>query len=138
MTQRPDLFRAVECSDPVLALLRCQTFLEGPYWVSEYGTAENSDQFPYLYKYSPYHHVTRGTEYPAALFVTGDGDTRVAPLHARKMSALLQASTGSNRPVLLLYDTKSGHSGGRPVNKMIEENTDFLSFLFWQLQVPVN
>src|SRR5262249_11807956 len=66
----------------------------------------------------------------------GDGDTRVAPLHARKMAALLQASTGSDRPVLLLYDTKSGHSGGRPINKIIEEDTDILSFIFWQLEVP--
>ena len=74
----------------------------------------------------------------AVLLITGDGDTRVAPLHARKMAALLQAATDSNRPQLLLYDTKSGHSGGRPINKIIEENTDILSFLFWQLGVPAN
>jgi len=66
------------------------------------------------------------------------GDTRVAPLHARKMATRLQATNGSNRPILLLYDTKSGHSGGRPINKIIEENTDVLSFLFWQLGVSVN
>jgi len=136
MTQRPDLFQAVVCLYPLLDMLRFQNFLEGPYWVPEYGSAENPEQFPYIYKYSPYHHVTKGTKYPAALFVTGDGDTRVTPLHARKMAALLQASNGSDRPILLLYDTKSGHSGGRPVNKLIEEGTDILSFLFWQLQVP--
>jgi prolyl oligopeptidase len=67
------------------------------------------------------------------MFVTGDSDTRVDPLHARKMAARLQAATGSGRPVLLLYDTKSGHSGGRPVSKQIEETTDELSFLFAQL-----
>jgi prolyl oligopeptidase len=105
--------------------------------VSEYGSSENLDQFKYLYKYSPYHQVKNGAKYPATLFVTGDGDTRVAPLHARKMSALLQASNASDHPILLLYDTKSGHSGGRPVNKTIEENTDILSFLSWQLHVPM-
>ena len=138
MTQRPDLFQAVVCGYPLLDMLRYQKFFEGPYWVPEYGTAENLDQFGYLYEYSPYHRVVGGRNYPSALFVTGDGDTRVAPLHARKMTAQLQAATASSRPILLLYDTKSGHSGGRPINKQIEENTDILSFLFWQLGVPTN
>jgi prolyl oligopeptidase len=135
LTQRPDLFQAVVCEYPLLDMLRYQKFMDGPYWVSEYGSSDNRDQFKYLYKYSPYQHVVSGTRYPAVLFVTGDGDTRVAPLHARKMTALLQAATGSARPVLLLYDTKSGHSGGRPVSKTIEEETNILSFLFWQLHV---
>jgi prolyl oligopeptidase len=138
MTQRPDLFRAVVCGYPLLDMLRYQKFFEAPYWVSEYGSTDNPDQFAYLYAYSPYHHVVNGTKYPSALFVTGDGDTRVAPLHARKMTARLQAATGSDHPILLLYDTKSGHSGGRPVNKIIDENTDILSFLFWQIGVPPN
>jgi prolyl oligopeptidase len=138
ITQRPELFRAVVCAYPLLDMLRFQKFLDGPYWVPEYGSAENPDQFKYLYAYSPYHHVVDSAKYPATLFVTGDGDTRVAPLHARKMAARLQAANGSNQPILLLYDTKSGHSGGRPVNKMIDEFTDRLSFLFWQLGVPAN
>ena len=138
MTQRPDLYQAVICAYPLLDMLRYQRFLRGPYWVPEYGSADKLEQFAYLYKYSPYQHVRSGTKYPSALFITGDGDTRVAPLHARKMSALLQASTGSNRPILLLYDTKSGHSGGRPVNKRIEEYADILSYLFWQLQIPAS
>jgi prolyl oligopeptidase len=138
ITQHPEMFRAVVCAYPLLDMLRYQKFFDGPYWVSEYGSAENPDQFKYLYAYSPYHHVVNGTKYPAILFVTGDGDTRVAPLHARKMAARLQAATGSNQPILLLYDTKSGHSGGRPVNKQIEEFTDRLSFLFWQLGVSAN
>jgi prolyl oligopeptidase len=137
LTQRPDLFRAVVCGYPLLDMLRYQKFLDGPYWVPEYGSADNPAQFPYLYAYSPYQNVKKGTKYPATLFVSGDGDTRVAPLHARKMTAELQAANGSDRPILLLYDTKSGHSGGRPVNKIIEENTDVLSFLFWQLGVKL-
>jgi prolyl oligopeptidase len=138
LTERPDLYQAVVCEYPLEDMLRFQKFLEGPYWVSEYGSAENEEQFPYLYAYSPYHHVKQGVKYPAVLFITGDGDTRVAPLHARKMAARLQAATASERPVLLLYDTKSGHSGGRPVNKEIEEGTDTLSFLMWQLKVGMN
>lgn len=138
MTQRPELFRAVVCQYPLLDMLRFQKFEDGAYWISEYGTAENPDQLRYLYQYSPYHRVVDGAKYPSALFITGDGDTRVAPLHARKMAARLQAATGSDRPILLLYDTKSGHSGGRPLNKIIEEDTDILSYLFWQLGVPAN
>jgi prolyl oligopeptidase len=134
LTQRPDLYHAVVCEYPLEDMLRFQKFMDGPYWVPEYGSSENEAQFSYLYAYSPYHHVKPGTKYPAVLFITGDGDTRVAPLHARKFAARLQAATTSDRPILLLYDTKSGHSGGRPVNKQIEEGTNVLSFLFWQLR----
>jgi len=135
VTERPDLFQAAVCEYPLLDMLRFQKFFHGPYWVSEYGSSDNPEQFGYLYKYSPYQNVKQGTKYPSVLFVTGDGDTRVAPLHARKMTALLQAATGSDHPVLLLYDTKSGHSGGRPINKTIDEQTDILSYLLWQLAV---
>jgi prolyl oligopeptidase len=137
LTQRPDLFRAVVCMYPLLDMLRYQKFMGGPWWVSEYGSADNPEQFEYLLKYSPYQNIHPGTEYPAVLFITGDGDTRVAPLHARKMAARLQtdAANGPDKPILLLYDTKSGHSGGRPVGQQIEEQTNMLSFLFWQLNV---
>jgi prolyl oligopeptidase len=137
ITQQPHLFRAVVCMYPLLDMLRYQKFMGGPWWVSEYGSADNPKQFQYLLKYSPYQNVHRGTKYPAVLFITGDGDTRVAPLHARKMTALLQAeaANGPDKPILLLYDTKSGHSGGRPVGKQIAEGTNILSFLFWQLGV---
>jgi prolyl oligopeptidase len=134
LTQRPELYRAVVCLYPLEDMLRFQKFMDGPYWVAEYGSADDLQQFPYLYAYSPYQHVKAGVKYPAVLFITGDGDTRVAPLHARKMAASLQAATASDRPILLLYDTKSGHSSGRPVNKEIEERADILSFLFWQLR----
>jgi prolyl oligopeptidase len=133
LTQRPDLFRAVVCSYPLLDMLRYQRFLVARYWVPEYGSAEDAAQFPVLRAYSPYQNVKTGERYPAVLFITGDGDTRVAPLHARKMAALLQALTGSERPVLLHYDTKAGHSGGLPASKVIEDLTDEMRFLFWQL-----
>jgi prolyl oligopeptidase len=136
LTQRPDLFQAVVCAYPLLDMLRYQKFFVAKYWVSEYGSADDAGQFKYLYAYSPYHHVKPGTKYPAVLFVTGDGDTRVAPLHARKMTALLQAATGSDRPVLLRYDAEAGHSRGVSVTKAIDEATDSLGFLYLQLGAP--
>ena len=134
-TQRPELFQAVSCGYPLLDMVRFQKFLIARLWVPEYGSAEDPDEFPYIHAYSPYHQVKPGTEYPAVLFITGDADTRVDPLHARKMAALLQASTTSERPVLIRYDTKLGHSGGQPLSKQIEDLTDELSFLLWQLAV---
>jgi prolyl oligopeptidase len=138
LTQRPDLVQAVVCEYPLLDMVRYHKFMEAPYWVPEYGSSEDAAQFKYIYAYSPYHNVKQGVKYPAVLFITGDGDTRVAPLHARKMAARLQAATASDRPILLLYDTKSGHSGGRPLNKQIEEATNLLSFLFLELGVSPN
>ena len=133
MTQRPELFQAVVCSYPLLDMVRYDRFLVAKFWVPEYGSAEKEDQFKYLLAYSPYHNVKKGEKYPAVLFITGDADTRVDPLHGRKMAALMQAMNGSDKPILLHYDTKAGHSGGTPVSKQIEDLTDTLSFLFWQL-----
>ncbi len=135
MIQRPDLFRAVVCEYPLLDMVRYQRFLIAPLWVPEYGSSDDAKQFEFIYKYSPYHHVKDGGKYPAVLFVTGDSDTRVAPLHARKMTARMQAANGSDRPILLHYDTKSGHSGGMPVTQQVADQTDILSFLLWQLGV---
>jgi len=134
MTQRPELFRAVVCTYPLLDMIRYHKFLVARYWVPEYGSSENPEQFKYLLAYSPYHNVKKGERYPAVLFITGDADTRVAPLHARKMAALMQASTSSGKPVLLRYHTKAGHSGGQPVSQQIEDLVDILSFLLWQLE----
>jgi len=137
ITQRPDLFRAVVCAVPLLDMLRYQYFQIAKLWVPEYGSAEDPKQFEWLYAYSPYHHVKPGVEYPAILFMTADTDTRVDPMHAKKMAALMQAeaSNGASRerPILLRVETKAGHGAGKPVTKQIEENTDIYSFLFWQL-----
>jgi len=135
VTQRPDLFGAVICSYPLLDMVRYDKFLVAKYWVPEYGSAENADQFKYIYAYSPYHHVKAGTKYPAVLFISGDSDTRVAPLHARKMTALMQAANGSDKPILLHYETALGHSGGTPVSKQIDNTADELDFLMWQLRM---
>jgi prolyl oligopeptidase len=139
MTQRPDLFRAVVCQVPLLDMLHYQDFQIAKLWIPEYGSAENADQFKWLYAYSPYHHVKPGAEYPAILFMTADTDTRVDPMHAKKMAALMQAEARNGasrtRPILLRIESKAGHGAGKPVAKQIEEFTDVYSFLFWQLGV---
>ncbi|MFZ0292549.1 MAG: prolyl oligopeptidase family serine peptidase, partial [Candidatus Sulfotelmatobacter sp.] len=139
ITQRPDLFRAVVCQVPLLDMLRYQYFQIAKLWIPEYGSSDNAEQFKWLYAYSPYHHVKAGTEYPAILFMTADTDTRVDPMHAKKMAALMQdeAENGKSRtrPILLRIETKAGHGAGKPVTKQIEEFTDVYSFLFWQLGV---
>ncbi len=139
ITQRPDLFRAVVCQVPLLDMLRYKNFQIAKLWIPEYGSADDAKQFEWLYAYSPYHHVKAGQEYPAILFMTGDTDTRVDPMHAKKMAALMQAEAkngaSQQRPILLRIDIKAGHGQGKPVAKQIEESTDMYSFLFWQLGV---
>jgi prolyl oligopeptidase len=139
ITQRPDLFRAVVCAVPLLDMLRYQNFQIAKLWIPEYGSAEDAKQFAWLYAYSPYHHVKPGEEYPAILFMTGDTDTRVDPMHAKKMAALMQAEAkngaSQQKPILLRIETKAGHGQGKPVTKQIEESTDMYSFLFWQLEM---
>ncbi len=130
MTQRPDLFGAIWCGYPLLDMIRFQNFLVGRWWTTEYGSAENAQQFPYLLKYSPYQNVKPGTKYPAIMFNTGDSDTRVDPLHARKMTALMQADTGSNRPILLHYELKAGHSAGVSITQLVSDTADELAFLW--------
>lgn len=135
LTQRPDLFRAVVCHVPLLDMLRYHRFLIARLWIAEYGSAENPDQFPFIYAYSPYHQVRAKEEYPAVLFTTAESDTRVEPLHARKMAALLQSVNASDHPILLRVETKAGHGVGKPIAKVIDEQTDIWSFLFWQLSI---
>ncbi len=139
ITQRPDLFRAVVCAVPLLDMLRYQNFQIAKLWIPEYGSADDAKQFEWLYAYSPYHHVKPGEEYPAILFMTGDTDTRVDPMHAKKMAALMQAEArngaSQQKPILLRIETKAGHGQGKPVTKQIEESTDMYSFLFWQLGI---
>ena len=139
ITQRPDLFRAVVCQVPLLDMLHYQDFQIAKLWIPEYGSSEIPEQFKWLYAYSPYHHVKTGAEYPAVLFMTADTDTRVDPMHAKKMAALMQAEarngSSKTRPILLRIESKAGHGAGKPVAKQIEEFTDVYSFLFWQLGV---
>jgi prolyl oligopeptidase len=134
MTQRPDLYGAVLCQVPLLDMLRYHRFLVARFWVPEYGSSEDEEQFAWLRAYSPYLNLKSGVKYPSVMFVTGDSDTRVDPLHARKMAARMQALNGEN-PVLLHYDVSSGHAGGKSVDKSIQDNADLLQFLRWRLRM---
>ena len=136
MTQHPELFGAIWCGYPLLDMLRYQKFLVGRYWTTEYGSAENEKQFPYLLKYSPYQNVKERADYPAIMFFTGDNDTRVDPLHARKMTALMQAASKSGRPILLHYSVSGGHSAGVSVDQHIQDDADELTFLWTETGQP--
>jgi prolyl oligopeptidase len=136
IVQRPELFSAIWCGYPLLDMLRYQKFKVGYYWTTEYGSADNEKQFPYLLKYSPYQNVKQSNAYPAVMFFTGDSDTRVDPLHARKMTALLQAESTSGRPVLLHYGRGGGHSAGVSVDQLIDDYAIELAFLWTETGQP--
>src|SRR5207302_8781827 len=128
LTQRPDLFKAVDCEVPLLDMVRYHRFGSGRTWVSEYGSADNEADFRWLYAYSPYHHVTAGTPYPAVLMASSDSDDRVDPLHARKMTAALQAaSTGG--PVLLRIEAHAGPGGADLVSSAVAQTVHYSAFL---------
>ena len=138
LTQRPDLFRAIVCQVPLLDMLRYQNFQIAKLWIPEYGSSENPEQFDWLYGYSPYHQVKNGTVYPAVLFMTADFDTRVDPMHAKKMTARLQEANVGPNPILLRIETKAGHGAGKPISKLVEEWIDIYSFLFWQVGAGID
>lgn len=135
LTQRPDLCRAVHCAVPLLDMVRYHRFLIARLWIPEYGDPDVAADFAWLHAYSPYHRVVDGTCYPAVLLTSGEGDSRVHPMHARKMAARLQAATscGDTHPVLLQIEARAGHGQGKPVGMQADELADVLAFLAWQL-----
>lgn len=137
LTQRPDLFRAIVIQVPLLDMLRYHRFLIARLWIPEYGSADDPEQFGWLRAYSPFHQVREGVAYPAVLLATAESDTRVDPMHARKMTARLQAASSSDRPVLLRLESRAGHGAGKPLKKVLDELTDTWTFVFWQLGVEV-
>jgi prolyl oligopeptidase len=135
LTQRPELYRAVVCSAPLLDMVRYEKFGLGATWSDEYGTADDPDELGWLLSYSPYHHLRDGVSYPAVLFTVFDGDTRVDTMHARKMCAALQAATSADpaqRPVLIRAEGDVGH-GARAVSRTVDLAADQLAFLAAQL-----
>ncbi len=136
-TQRPELFRAVVCGFPDLDMVRFYSFTETNNLPAllEYGDASKPDEFEFLRKYSPYQAVADGTAYPAVMLTSGDKDTRVSPLQARKMTARLQSATTSGRPVILRYHPKAGHAAnyGMPVSRTLEDMAMELAFLLGEI-----
>jgi prolyl oligopeptidase len=138
LTQRPDLFRAVIIQVPLLDMLRYHLFLIARLWIPEYGSPDVPGEFAWLLDYSPYHRVVEGARYPAVLLATAESDTRVHPMHARKMTARLQTATASRHPILLRLETQAGHGAGKPVSKLIDELTDSWTFVFRELGLEIS
>jgi prolyl oligopeptidase len=115
-------------------MLRYHRFGSGKTWIAEYGSAEDEEQFRALHAYSPYHHVRRGTRYPALLMMAADSDDRVDPMHARKFTAAVQwATERASRPALFRLEENAGHGGGDMVKKRVESSADITAFLLSQL-----
>jgi prolyl oligopeptidase len=137
LTQRPELFRAVLVQVPLLDMLRYHRFLIARLWIPEYGSPDDPTQFRWLRDYSPYHRIQEGKAYPAVLLATAESDTRVDPMHARKMAARLQAASSGDHPVLLRLESRAGHGAGKPLAKVLDELTDSWTFVFSELEVQL-
>ena len=133
--QRPDLFAAAIPAVGVMDMLRFHEFTAGRFWVDDYGSAEDPEEFRALYAYSPYHNVRKGTAYPAVLVTTADTDDRVVPGHSFKYAAALQEAQGGDAPVLIRIETRAGHGAGIPTEKVIEEYADRWAFLYRNLDM---
>lgn len=135
LNQRPDLFGAALPAVGVMDMLRFQKFTAGRFWVDDYGSSDNPEEFKALYAYSPYHNI-QPQSYPAVLISTADTDDRVVPAHSFKYAARLQASHSGEAPILIRIETRSGHGAGKPTSKLIEEIADQWAFLLENLEKP--
>jgi prolyl oligopeptidase len=129
VNQRPDLFGAAMPAVGVMDMLRFQKFGFGEYWVGDYGSSDNANDFDNLIKYSPLHNIKTGTHYPPMLITTSDHDDRVMPGHSFKYTATLQQAQGGPAPILIRIETRAGHGAGKPVSKLIDEWADRMLFL---------
>lgn len=137
LTQRPDLYGACLPAVGVMDMLRFHQFTAGRFWVDEYGSADEAELFPVLLKYSPYHNVKEGTEYPATMVTTADTDDRVVPGHSFKFVAALQHAQQGDEPILIRIETRAGHGAGKPTSKIIEEVADQWAFLVKCLDMDI-
>ena len=138
MTQRPDLFAVALPAVGVMDMLRYHRFTVGKGWIPEYGCADSSDvDFRNLLAYSPLHNLKEGVEYPATMVTTADHDDRVVPAHSFKFAAQLQRSHAGDNPVIIRIETDAGHGAGKPSAKIIEEQADMWSFVFYNTDSPV-
>jgi prolyl oligopeptidase len=133
LTQHPELFRAVVSHVGIYDMLRSELSANGTFNIPEFGTVTKPDEFKALYAYSPLHHVTDGTKYPAVLLLTGVNDGRVDPSNSYKMAARLQAVQPTGKPILLRVSFESGHGIGESLNEEISQAADVYAFLFEEL-----
>lgn len=137
VTQQPDIFAAVYIGVPLLDMIRYQIFKIARYWIPEYGTSENPEQFTYILEYSPYHNVKKGTNYPATILVTAASDSRVDANHAMKMTAMMQWANNSKEPIILFVERQAGHGVGKPLEKLAKTETDLYLFLGWKTGLKI-
>ena len=137
MTQRPNLFGACLPAVGVMDMLRYQHFTAGRFWVDEYGTPDEKDEFHALIKYSPYHNIRPGVSYPATLISTADTDDRVVPMHSFKFGAALQHAQAGPAPILIRIETRAGHGAGKPTSKRIENIADHWAFLAHVFEISI-
>ena len=133
--QRPDLYAVCFPAVGVMDMLRYHKFTIGWGWAVEYGSSDNEEQFPYIYKYSPLHNIKEGVKYPATLVTTADHDDRVVPAHSFKFAATMQHAQAGDAPILIRIESKAGHGAGKPTSKRIDEATDMYAFLFQNIGV---
>jgi len=137
MTQRPELFGACLPAVGVHDMLRFHKFTAGQFWRTEYGSADEPGEFPFLLAYSPYHNVEPGAKYPPTMVTTADTDDRVVPMHSFKFAAALQNAQAGDAPILLRVEIKAGHGAGTPVSKRIDQAADMWAFLAKQFDMDV-
>ncbi|MFM9027835.1 MAG: prolyl oligopeptidase family serine peptidase, partial [Bacteroidota bacterium] len=136
MVQEPSLYKVAIPQVGVLDMLRFHKFTVGWGWVVEYGSSEQSEEsFKNLYGYSPLHNLKPGVDYPATLITTADHDDRVVPAHSFKFAATLQEKTSGKNPALIRIDVRAGHGAGKPTSKVIEEQADIYSFIFYNMGI---
>jgi prolyl oligopeptidase len=137
MCKRPDLFGACLPAVGVMDMLRFHKFTAGRFWVDDYGSSDDPEQFKVLLSYSPYHNLKEGTHYPATLVTTADTDDRVVPAHSFKFAAQLQHCQAGSAPVLIRIETRAGHGAGRPTAMALEEAADSWAFLVRNLKIEL-
>ncbi len=134
--QRPDLFRAICSRVPLTDMVRFPKFGIAIRWVHEYGNPEVEKDLKNILQWSPYHNVKESVVYPDFLFSTANKDTRVDPLHARKMAAMLQGANKENN-VLVFTEMDAGHGAGKPIVKIVEVQALVLSFFASRLGLRI-
>jgi prolyl oligopeptidase len=137
MTQRPDLFAVAMPAVGVMDMLRYHKFTVGKGWIPEYGSSDDPEYFENLLSYSPLHNLKEGVKYPSTMITTADHDDRVVPAHSFKFAAQLQKSHKGDNPVIIRIETDAGHGAGKPTSKIIEEQADLWSFVFYNTNAPV-
>jgi prolyl oligopeptidase len=137
VNQRPELFGAAIPAVGVMDMLRFHNFTAGRFWTDDYGSSDNPEEFEALMKYSPYHNLKPGTEYPAIMVTTADTDDRVVPGHSFKYAAALQEAQAGDDPVLIRIETRAGHGAGVPTDKVIAGYSDNWAFLMENLEMEL-